>query len=83
MVEYFDPQPSFMPQTIRKTVERPPRAYEVVLSDFEDAWHVMVIRLPDSLGSEARGLTIFEGLFDSQDAAGDAAQNFLNTQGDK
>ena len=72
-----------MPQTIRKTVELPPRAYEVVLSDFEDSWHVMVIRLPDALGSEARGLTIFEGLFESQDVASSAAQNFLNSQGEK
>jgi hypothetical protein len=72
-----------MAQTIKKTVERPPRAYEVVLSDFEDSWHVMVIRLPDALGSEARGLTIFEGLFESQDAASEAADQFLDRQGDR
>jgi hypothetical protein len=69
-----------MPQTIRKMVERSKRAYEVVLSDFEGSWHVMVIRLPDELGTESRGLTLFEGLYDSQENADLAAEQFIGSQ---
>jgi hypothetical protein len=43
----------------------------------------MVIRLPDALGTEARGQTLFEGLYESQEMAGAAADDFLNDQGDK
>lgn len=71
-----------MPQSIKRVVHRARQAYEVVLSDFEDSWHVMVIRLPDAMGSEARGLTLFEGLYDSQETANEAAEDFLRDQGD-
>ena len=69
-----------MPQTIRKVVERSKRAFEVVLSDFEGSWHVMVIRLPDEMGTESRGLTLFEGLYDSQENADQAAEQFISGQ---
>jgi len=75
--------PESMAQSIRRLVERSRHAYEVVLSDFENSWHVMVIRLPDALGTEARGQTLFEGLYESQEMAGAAADSFLNDQGDK
>lgn len=70
-----------MPQSITRVVQHSRHAYEVVLSDFEGSWHVMVIRLPDALGSEARGLTLFEGLYESQETASEAAEEFLRDQG--
>ena len=72
-----------MPQTIKRVVQTSSHAYEIFLSDFEDSWHVMVVRLPDALGAEARGLTLFEGLYETQDLANEAAEQFLNTQGGK
>ncbi len=70
-----------MPQTIKRVVQTSTRAYEVFLSDFENSWHVMVVRLPDSMGSEARGSTLFEGLYETQELANGAADEFLKSQG--
>jgi hypothetical protein len=72
-----------MAQTIKRVVERDKRAYEVILSDFDDSWHVMVIQLPDQMGSEARGLTLFEGLYESQETADAAADGYLQNPGGK
>ncbi len=72
-----------MPQSIQRVVQHARHAYEVILSDFEESWHVMVIRLPDALGSEMRGQTLFEGLYESRQAADEAADEFLNAQGDR
>jgi hypothetical protein len=40
----------------------------------------MVIRLPDEMGTESRGLTLFEGLYDSQENADQAAEQFIGDQ---
>lgn len=72
-----------MPQAIKRVVQTATHAYEVFLSDFESSWHVMVIRLPDALGTEARGLTLFEGLYETKDLANEAADQFLKAQGGK
>ncbi|MEE9218303.1 MAG: hypothetical protein V3U98_04475 [Acidobacteriota bacterium] len=72
-----------MPQTIKRVVETSRNAYEIFLSDFEGSWHVMVIRLPDAMGSETRGLTLFEGLYETQELANEAADHFLKDQGEQ